>query len=361
MRKVIAVIVLLALVIVTGFAQGAPPNKNAQQQTTPPISKAIKVTSPIGGSLAKLQSCPITWTSQGLIGSTVNIVLMQGANTIKLLTNSPISPGTFTWTISKDIPTGANYSIVVQSVHTPSVKGQSNTFSIGVATISGAVDHGPVSVFVPEQVKITKPVQGGNWAAGDPQDITWEYSGDPPGQASVLLMKGSQVVKTVSAAQSWGQWGKGHIMPYYMPTDVLAGDGYFIKVESTTNTKYRGTGGQFNIQSYQSLVVTQPPNNAPTANWGVGSVHSINWTYTSSCGSHVQVKLHGGVNDQWKIYPLVTSWSIGSNGSGNFTWTVPSEGTGGIHWIPGNVYQLTVSGVEQQKCWDWTGKFTVSP
>lgn len=360
MRKAISVIVFLAVLIVAGFTQGAPLNKSAQQQQTAPILKSIKVTSPAGGQYAKLQSCPITWTSQGLMGSTVNILLMQGTNTVKLLTNSPVGAGTFAWTISNDIPAGGNYSIVVQSVQTPSVKGQSNAFSIGVATISSAEDKGPVSVFVPEQVKITKPMQGGNWAAGDPQDITWEFSGNPPGQASVLLMKGSQVVKTISTGQSWGQSGKGYIMPYYMPSDVPQGDGYFIKVVSTTNAKYRGTGGQFTIQPYLSLIVTQPPNNAPTANWGVGSVHSITWTYTSSCGSHVQVKLHGGVNDQWKIYPLVTSWSIGSNGSGNFSWTVPSEGTNGIHWIPGNVYQLTVTGVENQKCWDWTGKFTVS-
>jgi hypothetical protein len=366
MRKLALVALLLALVMIPELATAAAQTRTSQGVLSPQardvMSITVTLTSPTGvEKLTRAGSCSIKWTFKGNPGASVNIFLMQGTTTVRTLAlNQPIANGQFTWQIDKDITLGDNFYIVVQSQEHPKIMGKSNIFSVFQPGLSAGATHGPVSPYTPPQVTVTHPEQGATWAAGDPQSIEWQYSGDPPGQAKVLLMKNNQVIKTISAGQSWGQWGKGYIIPYYMPSDVPPGSGYVIKVVSTTDDKYRGTSGQFTITPYARLIVTQPANNAPLANWPVGSVHTLTWTYSGNCGTHVKIELHGGVNDGWKIYLLATSVPIGANGSGSFQWTVPPSGTNGITWIPGNQYQIMIAGIENQKCWDWTGMFTVS-
>jgi len=364
MGKTAWVALFLALALIPTMSSVAVPAGGADSPLSPQSREetSITLTSPLAGHRwDQAGTCLIKWTYKGHPGRTVNIFLMRGNATMKTLAlNQALAGGQFNCHLDRNTNLGDDYYILVKSVENPQVIGKSDLFHVVQPGLSAKGPYGPVSPYKPPQVTVVKPEQGTNWAAGDPQEIKWHYTDNPPGQAKVLLMKNNQVVKTISAGQSWGQWGTGYIIPYYMPSDTPPDSGYVVKVVSTTDDKYRGTSGQFTILPYSRLIVTQPANNAPLANWPVGSVHTIAWTYTATCGTHVKVQLHGGVNDQWKVYIIVASWPIGSNGSGSFQWTVPASGTNGIVWIPGNQYQMTVSGLENQKCWDWTGKFTVS-
>jgi len=320
---------------------------------------SITVTFPtLGHRWGQAGSCLVKWTYKGNPGRAVNIYLMRGSTTVKTLAlNQPLTAGQFNCTLDKNTVLGNDYYVLVRSAENPRLLGKSALIHIVQPDFTIKAEPGHVYPYKPPKVTVLMPEAGKNWAAGDPQEIKWQYVDDPPGQAKVLLMKNNQVIKIITAGQSWGQC---YIIPYYMPSDVPPDSGYTIKVVSTTDNNYKGTSGEFNITPYCRLIVTQPPNNAPLANWPVGSSHTLTWTYTATCGSHVKIQLHGGVNDQWKVYVLVPSMTIGSNGTGSFTWIVPANGAYGITWIPGNKYQMTVSGIENGKCWDWTGKFTVS-
>jgi hypothetical protein len=364
MRKTLGMGVLLAVAVVAALALAAAALDSAgghpslQSREEPSITVVFP---PSGHRWSQTGSCLVKWTYKGNPGRTVNIYLMRGNSPVRTLAlDKPLTAGQFDCQLDKNTVLGSDYYVMVRSAENPRILGKSNLIHIVQPDFSYKRDTGQVYPYKPPKVTVLKPAQGINWAAGDPQEIKWQYVDNPPGQAQVLLMKKNQVIKTISAGQYWGQGGTGYIIPYYMPSDVPPDSGYTIKVVSTTDNNYKGTSGEFTITPYCRLIVTQPPNNAPLANWPVGSSHTLTWTYTATCGSHVKVQLHGGVNDQWKVYVLATSWPIGANGSGSFQWTVPPNGTLGINWIPGNQYQLTVSGVENGKCWDWTGKFTVS-
>jgi len=364
MRKMTLLAVFLTAAVVwtpaLAAATGGSPAGQLSLQTREEAS--ITVTFPPSGHRWNQDgSCLVKWTFKGNPGRAVNIYLMRGNSIVRTLAlNQPLTAGRFDGKIDKDTVLGNDYYVLVRSAENPRILGKSALIHVVQPDFSYKRDTGQLSPYKPPKVTVLKPEQGINWAAGDPQEIKWQYVDDPPGQAQVLLMKNNQVIKTISAAHWWGQGGTGYIIPYTMPSDVPPDSGYTIKVVSTTDNNYKGSSGKFNITPYCRLIVTQPPNNAPLANWPVGSSHTLTWTYTATCGSHVKIQLHGGVNDQWKVYVLVPSLSIGSNGSGSFTWIVPANGAYGITWIPGNQYQITVSGVENGKCWDWTGKFTVS-
>jgi len=212
------------------------------------------------------------------------------------------------------------------------------------------------------QVKVTNPQANAQWRAGTPQSIQWEYQGTPPGLAKILLTKNAAIVHTIDAGHAWGQSGKGWIIPYNMPGSIPEGDGYRIKIVSTTDEKYFGTSGLFRIMPYTNLTVTNPANSLPLQNWKIGSTHNLNWKYTNNCGSHVKIRIMGGVNHNWATYPIVNSWSMGTNGTGSMPWTIPSALPGtSVSWIPGNHYVIHVEGIENPLCWNSTAEFTVSP
>jgi len=216
--------------------------------------------------------------------------------------------------------------------------------------------------FLVAQVKITNPQANAQWRAGTPQSIQWEYQGTPPGLAKILLTKNAAIVHTIDAGHGWGQSGKGWIIPYNMPASIPEGDGYRIKIVSTTNEKYFGTSGLFRIMPYTNLSITNPANSLPLQNWKIGSTHNLSWKYTSNCGSHVKIRIMGGVNHSWATYPIVNSWSMGTNGTGSMPWIIPSALPGtSVAWIPGNHYVIHVEGIENPLCWNATAEFTVSP
>jgi hypothetical protein len=224
------------------------------------------------------------------------------------------------------------------------------------------INQQPAELFTPQQVKITSPKENGQWSPGDGMSIQWEYKGTPPGQAKVLLViKGAQTVHVVDPGRSWGQSGKGWIIPFYIPKSVPAGDNYQIKIVSTIDDKYRGTSALFRILPYASLSVTNPAGNGPVQAWKIGSTPTIQWKYAGDCGSHVSIKIQGGVDDGWSSHLLNGSCPLGQNGIGSLNWTIPQTlPQTSTSWKAGNKYTLLIAGVENPKCWASSGEFTVS-
>jgi hypothetical protein len=360
MRKPAVVALLLTLVLIPLLTPAAAPVRTLEGQTSLKKGQlmSIAVTSPAGGeNWSQDGTCLIKWTYKGNPGAAVNIYLMQGTDRVKALAmNVPLSNGQFLWRVDKDIKLGDNYSIAVESAEHTNAVGKSQTFRIAQLGNSPSPATGPRTPS--PQITVTKPEPGSKWRAGYIGRVDWHYTGNPPGQAKVLLMLSGEVIKTIRAGESWGEGG-GDYIDYPMPSDVPPASSYKIKVVSTTDDKCYGTSGNFVITPWTSLKITYPGLANPVPNWLVGSVHTITWTYTDNCGAYVKIELRGGPNDGNKIYTLKENWPIGTNGTGSFQWTVPPPGTNGINWIPGNLYQLELTGLNPL-CWSWSGKFTVS-
>jgi hypothetical protein len=360
MQKPAGVALILTLVLIPLLTPAAAPVRTLEGQTSLQKGQlmSIKVTSPAGGeNWSQDGACLIKWTYKGNPGAAVNIYLMQGTVRVKALAmNVPLSNGQFLWRVDKDMKLGDNYSIAVESAEHTGAVGKSQAFRIAQPgnSLLPATGTGPI----PPQITVIKPEPGSKWKAGVIGRIQWHYTGNPPGQAKILLMRSGEVIKTMTSGISWGEGGVGYFDPP-MHHDVPPSSSYYIKVVSTTDDKCYGTSGNFEVTAYTNLDITYPHLANPVPNWKVGSVQTITWTYTDNCGAYVKIELRGGPNDGNKKYTLKENWPIGTNGTGSFQWTVPPPETNGINWIPGNQYQLELTGLNPL-CWNWSNKFTVS-
>jgi hypothetical protein len=112
-----------------------------------------------------------------------------------------------------------------------------------------------------------------------------------------------------------------------MPADQFGFHSFRVKVVSTTNERYAGTGEAF--IAIPQLKITNPVTDGQT--WKVGQTATITWKYSGGCGDKVGIKAIL-TSDQW-AYDLQSAWPIGSDWQGLFAWTVPES-------IPAGEYRL---------------------
>jgi hypothetical protein len=112
---------------------------------------------------------------------------------------------------------------------------------------------------------------------------------------------------------------------------TAAGAGrYYLAITGVGNsvTPYSDYGsiGQYFINGkvMTNQLTVASPNGGES--WQAGSQQTISWTYTGNTGALVNIELlkNGVLNST-----IVTSASIGTNGSGSYAWTIPSTQTVG--------------------------------
>lgn len=155
------------------------------------------------------------------------------------------------------------------------------------------------------------------YVPGWPLTIKWTYADTPPGNAKVVLLKGTQAVYTFSQCTPWGSNGTGTLAAT-MPVNEFGFNIYKVKVVSTTSNAWSATSNEF--ISMPLLKVQSPTADGQT--WKVGETHTITWKYSGGCGNKVSIKAI--TNSQW-AYDLQTSWPIGSIWSGSFPWTISTS------------------------------------
>ncbi len=307
-------------------------------QTMTPTDLSITVLSPDGGETYYLGSLlTMGWTYTGNPGTTVTIEVLKGGATLKTLTGIPIGSGGTGWynvTIPGSTPLGSDYRIQVTSTSYPSCTDTSDgTFTISGPTITVRVPNG-----------------GETFYLGNTLPMNWTYTGNPGTTVNIEVLKGAATLKTLTGIPI-GSGGTG----WYnvtIPGSTPLGSDYRIKVTSTSNSAYTDTSdGTFTISvaSSSSITVTTPNGGE---NWVQGSYHTIQWTYTGSPGTTVNIEALRGTT----IVAVIPGISIGTGGSGSFGLTVPYSTPVGAD------YRIRVTSASNPAYTDTSnGPFTISP
>jgi hypothetical protein len=173
---------------------------------------SITIVSPNGGEIWQAgTNYSINWTSD--ISENVKIDLYKGGSLHSTIVASTGNDGTYTWTeMPFTTETGNDYQVRISSVTNPS------TLDISDAnfTING------------NEITVTSPNGGEQWAIGEPYFITWDDN--LTGSISIYLLKGAQIALIIDGSDaSDGSYG------WTIPSNVQPGSDYKIRIESRDN------------------------------------------------------------------------------------------------------------------------------
>jgi hypothetical protein len=280
------------------------------------VQQLISVTYPAGGeTFAEGGKYMITWIYAGNPDSNVKIELLNGGSVVSTITSSTSigkgGAGSYSWTVPSFQTRGENYKVRVTSTSNSSYTATSNDFTI----------TGP-------SIGITSP-NGGSYIAGAKCAIAWTYAGNPGSSVSIALLQAGSKISTIASSTSAGSNGKGSYT-WTIPAAQASGTNYQVQVSSTIISSCTATSSNFTIVG-PSISVTSP-NGGET--WSVGERHNINWYYQGNPGSSVKIVL---VEGSATAATIVSSTSIGNNGTGSYAWTVPST------LVTGSNYKVRVT------------------
>jgi len=285
---------------------------------------SITVTSPNGGETwNKGTSYPITWSSTGSLGSSVNIALFNGNSFLNYITtNVPIGSGgsgSYTWQIPAGTATGSTYKIGVQSASQTSMYDLSNNdFTITPATTTPSIT-------------VTSPNGAESWAPGSNHAITWTSTGDVGSNVKIEVLKAGSVVQTLSSSDP-----NDGTFSWTLATTLVEGTDYRIRITSTTNTAITDSS---NANFAMALV---PPQAAFTSNKRSGDAPLVVTFTDQSIGTS----------------PRTYAWDFDNDGVNESTLQNPSFtfDTEGTYTVKLSVTNAIGSDVEIK-----TGYITVTP
>jgi M6 family metalloprotease-like protein len=185
-----------------------------------PTVPSITVTSPNGGNtLYRGSVVPITWSYTANPGANVKIELYNGTTLSRTIAlSTPLSTGTYNWTIPSTQTLGSSYKIKVTSTTNSAYSDTSNSaFTIATPSIT-----------------VTAPNGGESYTRGTVMPITWKYGGNPGANVKILLYKGLFLSRTLTLSTSLSA-GKYN---WTVPSTQAVGSTYKIKIISTTNSSY---------------------------------------------------------------------------------------------------------------------------
>ncbi|MEW6417445.1 MAG: DNRLRE domain-containing protein [Nitrospirota bacterium] len=208
---------------------------NANTTVTATFTKqtGISVTSPNGSDTWQAGTTQtIRWTYTGSLGSYVKIELLKGGAVVSTLTSyARTSSGAYNWKIPTSRSSGSDYQIRVSDRKNSSVNGTSGNFTI----------EGPP----PPEITVTRPVGGETWVAKSKERISWTYKGDPGSYVIIELLKGDNVVKTIT---SYARTTTGYYN-WTIPYNQTLGTDYRIRIKSRSYSNVYSTSNYFTIKS----------------------------------------------------------------------------------------------------------------
>ncbi len=181
-------------------------------------SPSITVTSPNGGeTLFRGAVVPITWSYTGNPGANVKIQIYKGIFLSRTITlSTPLSGGTYNWTIPSTQSAGSTYKVKVTSTTNSTISDTSNgTFTIAKPSIT-----------------VISPNGGETLTRGSVVPISWSSVGNPGANVKILLYKGIFLSRTITSSTplSAGTYN------WTIPSTQSAGSIYKLKIVSTTNS-----------------------------------------------------------------------------------------------------------------------------
>ncbi|HOZ49860.1 MAG TPA: Ser-Thr-rich GPI-anchored membrane family protein, partial [Candidatus Hydrogenedentes bacterium] len=267
----------------------------------------------------------ITWASYGQPGTEVRVGLHKDATFIDWLVRRTDNDGSWTWVVPDDLAPDDDYHIRVQSYTDADI----NDYSDGYFSIT------PLGV--------TRPDGGENWEMGSVQEIRWGSHDATVGpEVRIGLHKGTTFL-------DWIIRQTGNDGSYYwkIPTDLEAGYGYRVRVQSYDDADIKDLSDVPFTLSEAPLVVTFPDLHDELV---LGATYPVAWTCNDlgAVGPDVRIGLHkGGAFVDWMIRK--------TDNDGTWNWTVPT----GLSAAPS--YRLRLQSYTDKDLRTMSPAFTVGP
>jgi hypothetical protein len=165
-------------------------------------------------------------------------------------------------------------------------------------------------------LRVLKPNGGETWEMGKPVTIQWTGGTSTVTHVRVELLKGSTTYRILADNEP-----NDGTLPWTIPTDLVPGADYRIRVSSAINSALSDTSdGPFTLLITPQLRVVAPNGGE---RWSMGSVHNITWEALGLSGSQVRIDLvRGGAvlltvaesteNDGVYAWMLPDTLSVGS-------------------------------------------------
>lgn len=269
---------------------------------------SLTLTSPTGGdSLITGSTRNITWTSTGLSGKNVNLILLKDGITVGTIAlNVPVSNGSFAWTVGQPLDgvdaSGTGFEIKVKEKTTPVVV-KSDAFDISSAPT----------------ITITSPnAQEVSWPAGSTQNITWTSTGLSGKTVNLILLKNGVTVGNIAQGVSISLGSYSWTVGQHLTGTVVPGTGFEIKIKEKT-TPVVVKSDIFTVAAVPTLTLTSPNGGESLVN---GSTRDITWNSTELSGKTVNILLYkNGVTVGTIVKNVPAS-------AGSYSWTVGQHSGG---------------------------------
>lgn len=172
------------------------------------VPGVAKVSSPNTRTTWRLGgSGQIRW--QGFTGPTVRIQLIKGSSVVQTISSSTENDGFYTWPVPATLRTGSDYWVRV------------------ISNYDNRSDSSDVAFAVSTQPRVTSPVAGAIWTAGESHVIRW--TGFRGASVKIELMQAGTAVTTIVASTP-----NDGSFSWKPASDLPAASDYTIRVSSTS-------------------------------------------------------------------------------------------------------------------------------
>jgi hypothetical protein len=292
---------------VTGFSSGTwgsplNPHSGSNDAFVARLTVAtepIAITSPNGGEIWPLGSKHnITWIANG-ISSNVKLVLFKnGVKVGNIVTNLPLTPGSYTWTVGNYIGGTATAG---------------TGYTVRVITMDGAYHDYSDAPFTITPLNLVSPNGFENWHLGNVHAVTWTAPGVSSNVKLVLFQNGiklGNIVTNIPAGTGTYDWTVGN----YIGGTATVGGGYAVRVITMDGAYKDDSEAFFSITASSQLILTSPNGGEI---WSLGSTQAITWTSGGYTGNVKLVLFQNGA----KVGNIVVDIPSGAS---PYFWTVGS-------------------------------------
>ncbi len=176
----------------------------------------VTLPSPNGGQIWKSGvTMPVTWSSAGVGGNGKLVLFKNGVKVGNIVTDVPVSGGTYNWTVG-------NYIGGTAAVGTG--------YSIRVITMDGVYKDDSDAPFTIAGLTLTSPNGGESWTLGGTRAVTWISAGGVTGNLKLVLFKNGvkvgNIATDIPASGGTYSWTAGA----YQGGTAVAGSGYNVRV-----------------------------------------------------------------------------------------------------------------------------------
>jgi hypothetical protein len=306
---------------------------------SPVVGNTIQVTAPYANEgLYTGTVKEITWTRPVGAGSMVNIhmsgeVAMNQSNvpvpiSETIIFNAP-NTGSFKWKISEEHGLGwknNTFTVAIEDTQTK-LQGYSKPFMIKAAGVA-------------RDILVSDPRLGGQYYAGQKLRVAWDHNRS--NSLRLTLLKKSDA--------GYGRFFFGEGLPWegqtwLIPSDIVPGDDYYIRVAESPNITSGQIGAQrigysdvFSIKSNQTgSIRVIVPNGGEQ--WATGILNTVTWA---------PYQYSPDVNPARDVTAYLEQCPFGVAGGNekycSVVGKVQESGKASIHWITGELNSLTEGG-----------------